>query len=69
MSIYDKFVLCKLIRCEMIFGMFYLVMLFFIVDILNDFVIVFLFMFCCWDEKRFLSLDEKNVDEFILFCY
>ena len=69
MSTYDKFAPCKLTRREMTSGMLYLATLSFTVDILNDLVTAPLPMLCCWDEKRFSSLDEKNVDEFILPCH
>lgn len=69
MSTYDKFAPCKLTRREMTSGMLYLATLSFTVDTLNDLVTAPLPMLCCWDEKRFSSLDEKNVDEFILPCH
>ena len=50
-------------------GMLYLATLSFTVDTSNDLVTAPLPMLCCWDEKRFSSLDEKNVDEFILLCH
>lgn len=69
MSTYDKFAPCKLTRREMTSGMLYLATLSFTVDTLNDLVTAPLPMLCYWDEKRFSSLDEKNVDEFILPCH